>query len=380
MRSNGDPILFSPITFRSIEARNRIMVSPMCQYSAPDAIPSDWHLVHLGSRALGGAGIAMTEATAVEPIGRISLYDVGLWNDDQEQSFRRIAEFVASSGAVPGIQLAHAGRKASHSRPWEGREVVTSARGGWEPVGPSPIPWATGDPSPRELSTRDISNTVDAFASASLRALRAGFRVLEIHAAHGYLIDSFLSPLSNSRSDEYGGRFENRVRFLREVITAVRTVWPPDLPLFVRLSCTEWVDGGWTLDDTVKLCATLQDLGVDLIDCSAGGNSSAQSIRSYPGYQVPFAEAVRGGTGLATAAVGLLDDPVAMEKILTSGQADVITLGRILLWDPYWPHHAAATLGVPNQLPVQYERSVIHARRHVAASSPANADAVRLKG
>jgi 2,4-dienoyl-CoA reductase-like NADH-dependent reductase (Old Yellow Enzyme family) len=354
-------MLFEPISFRSVEARNRIMISPMCQYCASDGIAGDWHYVHLGSRAVGGAGIVMAEATAVEPSGRISHFDLGLWNDDQEAALSRIAAFVAAQGAVPGIQLAHAGRKASHMRPWEERRPITVEQGGWEIIGPSPLPWAAHDLVPRELTPLDVERVIQRFQQAARRALRAGFRLIEIHAAHGYLIHSFLSPLSNVRTDRYGGSFENRARFLLETVAAIREVWPADLPLFVRLSATDWVDGGWTIDDTVRVATLLEPRGVDLIDCSSGGSSPAESIAPFPGYQVPFAETVRREAGLPTAAVGLLCDPLMVAAVLEKGQADLVALGRISLWDPYWPYRAAAILGCDARLPIQYQRAGIHA-------------------
>lgn len=355
------PLLFEPIDFRSITSRNRIMISPMCQYCAPEATPHDWHFVHLASRAVGGAGIVMTEATAVEPAGRITPFDVGLWNDEQEEAFARIARFVASQGAVPGMQLAHAGRKASHARPWEQRKALTPEQGGWEVVGPSPVAWDENDLVPRELSVGEIGRLIEDFRQAARRALRAGFKLIELHAAHGYLLHSFMSPISNVRTDSYGGSFENRVRFLLETVEAVREVWSEELPLFVRLSATDWVEDGWDVQDTVRTAALLAPLGVDLVDCSSGGSGPKQSIKSYPGYQVPFAEAVRREAGIPTAAVGLISDPLMAEEILRKGQSDLIVLGRIALWDPYWPHHAAGVLGVEAKLPIQYARSGIHA-------------------
>lgn len=357
----GSASLFEPATFRGVTTRNRIMVSAMCQYSAPDALPTEWHYVHLASRAVGGAGIVMTEDTAVDPIGRITPFDLGLWSDEQEAAFSRIARFVAEQGAVAGLQLGHAGRKASHTRPWEGRKPLTPADGGWDVVAPSSLAWADGEPVPHELTKQQIADVIQKFVGSARRAYRAGFRVLELHCAHGYLADSFLSPLSNLRTDEYGGSLRNRTRFLRELVTGVRSEWPEHLPLFVRLSCTEWVDGGWSLDDTAHLASSLRGLGVDLIDCSSGGNSAHQTVSAGPGYQVPLSEEIRRRTGIPTAAVGFISDPVIANSILEAGQADLIVLGRIMLWDPYWPHHAAAVLGAESRLPVQYERSGIHA-------------------
>ena len=363
VQSKRPSLLFQPITLRSVTARNRIMVSPMCQYCAPEAVPHDWHFVHIGTRAVGGAGIVMTEATAVEPIGRISPYDLGLWNDEQEAAFSRMAAFISEQGAVPGIQLAHAGRKASHMRPWEARQPIWPEQGGWEVVGPSAIPWAEGDLTPRTLTATEIEEITTRFQTAARRALRAGFQLLEIHAAHGYLLHSFLSSLSNRRSDNYGGSFENRIRFLLETVQAVRQVWPAKLPLFVRVSATDWVEGGWTLADTVALAKRLARLEVDVVDCSSGGSDPKQNIPTYPGYQVPLAEAVRREAQIATAAVGLISDPTMAEEILANGRADLIVLGRILLWDPYWPHHAAAVLQSETRLPIQYARSGFYAGR-----------------
>ena len=363
----GSSSLFEPVTFRGVTIRNRIMVSPMCQYSAPDALPTEWHYVHLASRAVGGAGIVMTEDTAVDPIGRITPFDLGLWSDQQEAAFSRIARFVSEQGAVAGLQLGHAGRKASHSRPWEGRKWLTPAEGGWDVVAPSSLAWADGEPVPHELTKQQIADVIQKFVDSAGRAYRAGFRILELHCAHGYLADSFLSPLSNLRTDEYGGSLRNRTRFLRELVTGVRSEWPEDLPLFVRLSCTEWVDGGWSLDDTVHVASALRGLGVDLIDCSSGGNSAHQTVSVVRGYQVPLSDEIRRRVGIPTGAVGLISDPVIANSILEAGQADLIVLGRIMLWDPYWPHHAAAVLGADSRLPVQYERSGIHAPDRYAA-------------
>ncbi len=355
------PVLFQPLTLRGVQARNRIMISPMCQYSAPEAIPQDWHFIHLGSRAVGGAGIVMTEATAVEPEGRITPYDLGLWNDQQEAAFARIAGFISQQGALPGIQLAHAGRKASHLRPWEGRRPLPVAEGGWDVVGPSPLPWTEGDLVPRELTSRDIAGLVDRFHAAAGRARRAGFCILEIHAAHGYLLHSFLSPLSNRRTDRYGGAGEGRARFLLEVVESVRAAWPEELPLFVRVSVVDWTEGGWNLADTIWLAKELVKRGVEVIDCSSGGSQPEPNIPTSPGYQVPFAEAVRREAGIKTAAVGLISSAAQAEAILTQGQADLIVLGRMALWDPYWPYHAARELHIKLVLPIPYARADIFA-------------------
>lgn len=357
------PLLLTPIELRSVVSRNRVMVSPMCQYCAPEGVPHDWHFVHLGSRAVGGAGIVMAEATAVEPIGRITPYDLGLWNDEQERAFERIARFVGEQGAVPGLQLSHAGRKASHARPWESRRPLGPADGGWPVVGPSAVPWGPDDLVPHELTIGEIGALVERFAAAARRARRAGFRLLELHAAHGYLLHSFLSPISNRRTDGYGGELDNRCRLVLETVAAIRREWPDELPLLVRLSATDWIEDGWTVDDTVDLARRLAARGVDAIDCSSGGTAPSQSISPYPGYQVPFARAVREGAGVATAAVGLLSDPEMAEEILAAGDADLVVLGRMSLWNPYWTHHAADALGREADLPLQYARSGIHARR-----------------
>lgn len=361
MRRDPNPFLFRPITFRSVSLRNRIVVSPMCQYSADDGVPDDWHLVHLGARAVGGAGIVFTEATHVEPRGRITHHCLGLWNDAQRDALRRIAAFVAAQGAVPGIQLAHAGRKASVSVPWEGTRPLAPDDGGWEAIAPSAVPFADGHAVPREMDAGDIADVIGAFQSATIRAREAGFSVLELHAAHGYLIHEFLSPISNRRGDGYGGSLDNRARFLMEAIDAIRTEWPKDKPLFVRLSCTDWVDGGWTIDDTVALAGMLKARGdVDLIDCSSGGSDPRQQIPIHPGYQVPFAERIRREAGIATSAVGLLHSPDGAEEILANGRADLVVLGRSMLADPYWPLHAAGALRAEGvDWPVQYERSNI---------------------
>jgi 2,4-dienoyl-CoA reductase-like NADH-dependent reductase (Old Yellow Enzyme family) len=357
--SASQPGLFESLKMRSVTARNRIMISPMCQYCAADALPHDWHFVHLGSRAVGGAGLVVTEATAVEPAGRITPYDLGLWNDEQEFAFMRITAFVNEAGALPGIQLAHAGRKASHGRPWEDRSSLLPEQGGWEVIGPSAIPWKDGDLVPREMTLDDISRVTEQFQNSAKRALRAGFRIIELHAAHGYLFHSFLSPLSNRRSDAYGGDFNGRARFLLETVQAVRQVWPLEFPLFVRISATDWVVGGWQLPDSVELARRLKMLDVDVIDCSGGGNLPEQEIPAHPGYQIPFAEEIRREAGIRTAAVGLISDPAVAEEIIARGRADIVVIGRMALWDPYWPHHAAKTLGLDVRLPLQYRRSDI---------------------
>jgi len=351
--------LFEPLTLRSVTFRNRIGVSPMCQYSCIDGTVGDWHLVHLGARAVGGAGLVMAEATAVSPEGRISPADTGIWKDEQATAWRRVARFIADHGAVPGMQLAHAGWKASTAPPWRGGLAVSPAEGGWQPVGVGDVPFTDGYPTPRRLSAADLDRLCADWRAAALRALDAGFRVLEIHAAHGYLFHSFLSPLSNQRDDDYGGTFENRTRLLLRIAAELRAAMPAELPLFVRLSCTDWVEGGWTLDDSVRLAGLLRALGVDLIDCSSGGAAPGAKIPVGPGYQAAFAGAIRQQAGIATAAVGMITSPQQAETILRTGQADLVFLARELLRDPYWPGRAAQALGVKTDglLPVQYGRA-----------------------
>jgi 2,4-dienoyl-CoA reductase-like NADH-dependent reductase (Old Yellow Enzyme family) len=349
-------LLLSPLTLRGTTLRNRIVVSPMCQYSSRDGHPTDWHLVHLGGLARGGAGLVIAEATAVVPEGRISTADAGIWNDAQAQDYQRITAFVRGEGAVPGIQLAHAGRKASTQRPWDGHASVPPAEGGWQTVGPSPIGY--GDwPAPTELSEDGIAQVVGAFADAARRSHDAGFEVVELHAAHGYLMHEFLSPLTNQRTDRYGGSLANRSRLLREVVTAVREVWPEDRPLLVRISATDWAEGGWTLEEAVEVCAGLPELGVDLVDVSSGGNVPQQQIPVGPGFQVPFARAVREGAGLPTGAVGLITEPQQAEEVLQRGDADLVLLARELLRNPHWPLLAAHELGGQVRWPEQYQRA-----------------------
>ncbi|HTP27886.1 MAG TPA: NADH:flavin oxidoreductase/NADH oxidase, partial [Anaeromyxobacteraceae bacterium] len=325
--------------------------------SSEDGMPTDWHLVHLGSRAVGGAGLVMVEATAVSPEGRISPADSGIWSDAHAEAFRRIAAFVAAQGAVPGIQLAHAGRKASTEVPWRGTGLVPPERGGWQPVGASPLPFDAGHPTPRELTSADLEEIAQQFTSAARRALAAGFKVIELHAAHGYLLHSFLSPLANHRTDEFGGSLENRMRFPLAVARAVRAAWPAELPLFARLSCTDWAPGGWDWPDSVELARHLRDAGVDLVDCSSGGLVPHAKVPAGPGYQVPFAAAVRHGAGVPTAAVGLVTEPAQAEQIVATGQADAVFMARAMLRDPYWPLHAARELGVDIAWPNQYARA-----------------------
>lgn len=349
--------LFEPLIQRGVTFRNRIAVSPMCQYSSHDGFANDWHLVHLGSRAVGGAGLVMMEATAVEARGRISPFDQGIWKDEHIDFLARIAAFLKEYGAVAGIQLAHAGRKASVRRPWEGGAAIHISEGGWQTVAPSPIPFRPADPVPAELSKPQIHALVDAFAGAARRALRAGFQLVELHAAHGYLIHQFLSPLSNARTDEYGGSLANRARFALEVVEAARAAWPQELPLWLRISATDWVEGGWSIDDSVALACMVKPMGVDLIDCSSGGLSTAQQIPLAPGYQVPFAARIRREAAIATGAVGMITTPEQAEEIVATGKADVVLLARQFLRDPYFPLHAALALGVPPAPPVQYQRA-----------------------
>lgn len=352
-------LLFSPLTLRHVTFRNRVFVSPMCQYSSRDGLPNDWHLVHLGSRAVGGAGMVMVEASAVSPEGRISPDDSGLWSARHATAFRPIVDFIAAQGAVPGIQIAHAGRKASTDAPWLGGKPLGPEDRGWQPLGPSPIPFAPDHPVPSALEPAQLAGLVDQFARAARHARSAGFRVIEIHAAHGYLLHSFLSPLSNQRSDDYGGTLDNRMRFPLEVVRAVRDEWPETLPLLVRISTSDWIEGGWDLEQSIVFARELKAAGVDLVDCSSGALSPAQKIPLGPGYQVPFAAAIRREVGIPTGAVGLITDPAQAEQILVTGQADAVLLGRALLRDPYWPLHAARALGVrPDYLPRQYLRAL----------------------
>lgn len=349
--------LFAPLALGELTLRNRIMVSPMCQYSATDGLANDWHLVHLGSRAVGGAGLIVAEATAVEARGRISPEDLGLWKDEQIAPLARSAAFLKANGAAPGIQLAHAGRKASTYRPWSGHGAVPVAEGGWQVVGASALPFSPTYPQPEALTREGIRATTAAFVASARRALEAGFEVAELHAAHGYLIHQFLSPLSNDRADEYGGPFDNRIRFCLEVAAAVRAVWPERLPLFVRISATDWAPGGWEIEQSVELSRRLSDLGVDLIDVSSGGLVARAEIPVGPGYQVPFAAQIREATGVKTAAVGLIGEPEQADAIIRAGQADLVALARAELRDPYWPIHAAAALGHDIAWPAQYERA-----------------------
>ncbi|NEU10470.1 NADPH dehydrogenase NamA [Flavihumibacter sp. R14] len=349
--------LFSPLIIKSLHLKNRIVVSPMCQYSSEEGFANDWHMVHLGSRAIGGAALIIAEATAVSPEGRISASDLGLWTDEHIPGLKRITEFIHQNGSVAGIQLAHAGRKASTLPPWSGGKFVKKSDGGWQTLAPSAIPFREDDEAPIALTDTQIRQMAIDFAAATERALEAGFKVLEIHAAHGYLIHQFLSPLSNKREDHYGGSFENRIRFLMEVLEAVQNVWPQDLPLFVRISATDWAEGGWDIKQSIELCRLLKHTGVDLIDCSSGGLVSYAKISTGPGYQVEFSERIKHDAGILTGAVGLITNAMHAESILQSQKADVIILARQLLRDPYFPLHAASQLGDDIQWPVQYERA-----------------------
>jgi 2,4-dienoyl-CoA reductase-like NADH-dependent reductase (Old Yellow Enzyme family) len=350
--------LFSPLTLRGITLENRIAVSPMCEYSSVDGFANDWHLVHLGSRAVGGAALVFTEAAAVTAQGRISPDDLGIWKDEHIETLARITHFIAEQGAVSGIQLAHAGRKASTSAPWKGGKPIGPAEDGWTPiVAPSALPFDDGYQTPVALDLVGIQDIISAFASAAGRSLAAGFQVIEIHAAHGYLINEFLSPFSNERTDEYGGSFENRTRLLREIVVAVRRVWPEHLPLFVRISAAEWVEGGWTVENSVELARMLHPLGVDLIDCSSGGNVPKVRIPIGPGYQVPLAERVRRDSGVPTGTVGLITTPTQADEIVRDEKADLVFLAREELRDPYFPLHAARALGVDVPWPKQYLRA-----------------------
>ncbi|MGZ3691228.1 MAG: NADH:flavin oxidoreductase/NADH oxidase, partial [Pseudobdellovibrio sp.] len=326
-------LLFSPIKLRELELKNRIVVSPMCQYSAENGVPNQWHLVHLGSRAVGGAALVICEATAVSPEGRISLGDLGIWNDEQTQAFCEITKFIKSQGSIPAIQIAHAGRKAGTSIPWK------SEKGGWIPLAPSAIPFDKESVVPQEMTEADIQIVTQQFQQAAKKALLAGFEVAEIHMAHGYLLNEFLSPLSNLRKDQYGGSIENRMRFPLNVANSIRDIWPESRPVFVRISASEWMDGGWTLEDSILFSKELKKIGIDVIDCSSGGSSPLAQIKPGPGYQVPFSEGVRKGAEIKTGAVGIIVEAKQAEEILQAGQAELIIIGREFLRDPYWPLH-----------------------------------------
>ena len=352
------PHLFEPLTVRGVTLRNRIGVSPMCQYSYVDGFSNEWQVVHLGARAVGGAGLVIAEATAVEARGRITPDDVGIWSDAHVEPLQRVTGFLKEHGAVAGIQIAHAGRKASTHCPWDGGGPIAPGEPrGWQVVGASPIPFDAGIQAPHELSLEEIGGVQAAFREAAQRALAAGFEWLELHAAHGYLMHSFYSPLSNRRTDAYGGSFENRIRFLLETTQKVRAVWPERLPLTVRISGTDWTEGGWTVDESVELARCLKMEGVDLIDCSSGGNVPHAKVPLGAGYQVPISEAVRRGAHILTASVGLVTSPAQADEIIRNGRADVVLLGREMLRDPYWPLHAAQALKQPLPTPAQYLRA-----------------------
>ena len=349
--------LFSPLKIKNIELKNRIVVSPMCQYSSEDGFANDWHLVHLGSRAIGGAALVFTEATAVSPEGRISPGDLGIWKDEHIPFLKRITEFIEKQGAIPGIQLAHAGRKSSQEPPWKGSKAIPDTNGGWQTVAPSAIIYKEPYPTPKELNIDEIKKVVENFGKAALRSKKAGFKVIELHGAHGYLINEFLSPLSNIRNDEYGGSFENRTRFLLEIIESVRKVWTEENPLFLRISATDWKDGGWTEDDSIKLANLLKTKSIDLLDCSAGGNAAEVRIELKPLYQVSFSESIKKTTGILTGAVGLITTSKEANSIIEENKADLIFMAREFLRDPYFPRRAATELGVDAIWPVQYERA-----------------------
>ena len=348
--------LFSPLTIKKINLKNRIVMSPMCQYSSKDGFPSDWHLVHYGTRAAGGTGLIIQEATAVAPEGRITPGDLGIWSDDHIPGYKQIVNFIKQHGAVPAIQLAHAGRKASCDLPWKGGKQLDLNNGGWQTIAPSDIPFTAGDRTPLSLDSEGIQKVITSFKNAALRSLKAGYEIIEIHSAHGYLLQEFLSPLSNQRNDEYGGSFENRTLLLKQIVDAVKSVWPAENPLFVRISSTDWYEGGWTIEDSIKLGYILKEKGVDLIDCSSGGNIFDAKIPFGPGYQVSFAEAIKK-TGIMTGAVGLITSSSQAEAILKDNKADLILFGRELLRNPYFALNAARELGDDISWPSQYLRS-----------------------
>ena len=370
-------LLFDPLPIRGITLPNRIAVSPMVQYVSQDGFANDWHLVHLGSRAVGGAGLILTEATAVSPEGRISAGDLGIWKDGHVEFLRRITDFLESQGSVPGIQLAHAGRKASTQKPWMGSGALSPEEGSWVSIAPSARAYSGKHRMPKALTKEGIRSVVEAFARAARRALEAGFGVIEIHAAHGYLIHQFLSPLSNERTDEYGGSFENRTRLAREIVSAIRKQWPERLPLFIRISATDWKEGGWDLQQSIELVKQLAPLGVDLVDCSSGGLVLDQKIVAGPGFQVPFAEQIRRQTGVMTSAVGLIETKEQVQEILAKNQADLVLMAREFLRDPYWPLRAARELGHKVSWPAEYLRA---APPESPARKPFDAGTPRAKG
>ena len=349
--------LFDTFAQRSLQLRNRIVVSPMCQYSSVDGLPDDWHLVHLGSRAVGGAAVVLTEAVAVSAEGRISPVDAGLWNDAQAQAWARINAFITAQGAIAGAQLAHAGRKASTAAPWLGGTAVAPENGGWQVVAPSALAFNEVYPSPQALDEAGIAQVIADFRAAAVRALESGFQVIELHAAHGYLLHQFLSPLSNRRTDRWGGGYENRTRLVREVLVALREVWPERYPLWLRISATDWAEGGWEIEQSIELARSVRELGVDLVDVPSGGLVPGVQIPVGPGYQVGFAARIRREAGIATGAVGLITEPQQAQDIIINGQADVVLLAREELRDPYWPRRAAKALGVEIEAPLQYGRA-----------------------
>jgi len=349
--------LFTPLNIKSVTLKNRIVVSPMCEYSSVDGFANEWHLVHLGSRAVGGAGLIITEATAVSPEGRISPDDLGIWKNAHLDKLKSIVSFIHKHGSVAGIQLAHAGRKASFTAPWKGSDQLKPGNGGWQTLSASALPFNENNTVPEALTRTGIEKVIEDFKAAAQRALNAGFKVIEVHAAHGYLIHQFLSPLSNRRTDDYGGSFENRIKLLLNIIKAIQLVWPVELPLFVRISATDWVDGGWTIQESIQLATILKGMGVDLIDCSTGGLVPGVKIPIGPGYQVSFAATVKKESGILTGAVGMITKAEQAEKILTNHEADLIIMARELLRDPYFPLHAALELGVDLEWPEQYQRA-----------------------
>ena len=350
--------LFSPLKIRSTELKNRIVVSPMCQYSSINGVPTDWHLVHLGSRAVGGSGLILTEATAVSPEGRISPDDAGIWNDEQANAYKRITSFIKSQHSVPGIQLAHAGRKASTYSPWKGKGKVNIENGGWQTLAPSPVPFADNFPLPKAMIKEDIKLVIDQFVKAARRCIDAGFEVIELHFAHGYLVHEFYSPISNQRKDKYGETLENRCRLAIKIANSIRETIPSGTPLFVRISSTDWTEGGWNIEQSVQLAKWLKDVGVDLIDCSSGGNVPNAKIPLAPGYQIPFAERIKKETGILTGGVGLITTAEQAEEIIFSGKSDIVLLARQMLREPYFTLNAAKKLNVDlKDFPNQYLRS-----------------------
>ncbi|MDR3609772.1 MAG: NADH:flavin oxidoreductase/NADH oxidase [Ignavibacteriaceae bacterium] len=349
--------LFSPLRIRGIELKNRIAVSPMCQYSSSDGLPTEWHLVHLGSRAVGGAGLIIQEATAVSPEGRISPEDAGIWNDQQADAYKNITNFIISQNSIPGIQLAHAGRKGSTYSPWKGAGEVHKEEGGWQTISPSPVHFAENYPTPREMDKKDIQMVIGDFGRGAERAIIAGYKLIELHMAHGYLVHEFLSPLSNLRKDNYGGSLDNRCRFAVEIAKEVRETIPKDFPLFARISSSDWVEGGWGIEDSVELSKKLKEAGVDLIDCSSGGNAPKVLIPTGPGYQIPFSERIKKESGILTGGIGFITSPEQADHIIRTEQADIVLLAREILRNPYWPLHAANVLKADIEWPKQYERA-----------------------